>query len=67
MNFIQIAELVMQLVPTLFSALHTVQADSGKPWDQVLVDVLNHLTPGKPNSAALSETANPSDAPINSK
>lgn len=67
MNFIQIANLVLQILPTLFQAIGTIEKDTGKPWDQVAVDVINHLTPGQPNSASLSETANPSDMPLNSK
>jgi hypothetical protein len=66
MNFLQIANLVMQIVPAIFGALQTVQADSGKPWEQVVADVISHLTAGKPNAPALAPTANPADHPINS-
>jgi hypothetical protein len=59
-SFFQIANLIMQLLPALFSALNTVQADTGKPWEQVAVDVINHLTPGQPNAPSLSHTAEPS-------
>lgn len=54
MNFFQIAGLIGQIVPVIFSALETVQADSGKSWEQVVADVISHLTPGQPNAPALS-------------
>jgi hypothetical protein len=57
MDFMQMAALVEQLIPVLFQAMGTVQADTGKSWEQVAVDVINHLTPGKPGAPALSETA----------
>jgi len=53
-NFFQIANLIMQALPALFTAMNTVQADTGKPWEQVAVDVINHLTPGQPNAPSLS-------------
>lgn len=56
-NFFQIANLIMQIMPSLFSALNTVQQDTGKPWEQVTVDVINHLTPGQPNAPSLSTPA----------
>lgn len=59
MNFFQIAEMVMQVLPSVFQAIHTVQTDTGKPWDQVVVDVINHLSPGQSNSPSLSPSAPP--------
>jgi hypothetical protein len=41
------------------NAANTVAADTGKPWQQVLDDVLNHLTPGAPAAPALSPDAAP--------
>jgi len=52
-NFFAIANIIASIMPSLFSAMHTVQQDTGKPWDQVAVDVINHLTPGQPNAPAL--------------
>ena len=52
-SFFAFTNLLQLVLPALFSAMHTVQADTGKPWDQVAVDVINHLTPGQPNAAAL--------------
>jgi hypothetical protein len=54
MEFMQIAALIEQLMPVAFQAMATVQADTGKPWEQVLVDVINHLTPGKPGAPSLT-------------
>jgi hypothetical protein len=55
MEFMQIAALIEQLMPVAFKAMATVQADTGKPWEQVLEDVIAHLTPGMPNAPSLSE------------
>jgi hypothetical protein len=37
-----------------FKAVEIVAKDKGKPIDQVVNDVIDHLTPGAPNSPALS-------------
>jgi len=55
MNFFAMANLIMQVMPSLFQAINTVQADTGKPWEAVVVDVINHLTPGQPNAPSLQE------------
>ena len=55
MNFFSFANLIMQVLPTVFQAINTVHTDTGKPLDQVIVDVINHLTPGQPNAPSLQE------------
>jgi hypothetical protein len=54
MDFMQAFQLIMQLLPVVAQAASTVQADTGKPWEQVVEDVINHLTPGKPGAPSLS-------------
>ncbi len=53
MDFMIIEQLAVQLLSAALKAAATVQADTGKPWDQVLVDVVNHLTPGMPGAPSL--------------
>jgi hypothetical protein len=47
-------QIIAQLLPSLVGAVETVAADRGKPPEDVVEDVINHLTPGKPNAPALS-------------
>jgi hypothetical protein len=53
MNFSMLFSILMQLLPTVFKAVETVSADKGKPVQDVVIDVINHLTPGQPNAPAL--------------
>jgi hypothetical protein len=46
--------IIVEVLPAVVSALTTVARDKGKPVDQVVVDVINHLTPGAPNATALN-------------
>ena len=57
--------IVMQLLPLIKSAVEIVSKASGKTPEQAVQDVMNHLTPGAPNAAALSPQAPPPnfDAP----
>jgi hypothetical protein len=45
--------LFMKLFPAIEQAILTVAADKGKPAEEVVSDVIDHLTPGKPNAASL--------------
>lgn len=46
--------LLMQILPAVFGAVNTVKADTGKPWEEVAQDVINHLTAGQPNAPSLN-------------
>ena len=54
--------LLYQVLPIVAQAFATVKADTGKPWEEVAQDVINHLTPGQPNAPALGPTAAPAAA-----
>jgi hypothetical protein len=54
MNWTAFAGLVSQLLPVVFKAVEIVAKDKGKPANEVVKDVIDHLTPGAPNSPALS-------------
>lgn len=54
MNFLDFVALMEQLFPVVMNAVKTVQQDTGKSPVQVIEDVINHLTPGAPNSPALT-------------
>jgi len=54
MNFGVIMSIITQLLPFVFKAVETVAADKGKQPQDVVLDVINHLTPGQPNAASLS-------------
>ena len=45
--------IIMQVLPFVLRAVETVAADKGKKPEDVVVDVINHLTPGQPNASAL--------------
>lgn len=57
MNLSLITSLLVQVLPSVINAMMTVQQDTGKPWEQVVVDVINHNTPGQPNAPSLSPPA----------
>lgn len=42
------------LFQVLAQAVNTVAQDTGKPLDQVISDVINHLTPGAPAAPSLT-------------
>ena len=44
----------LALVGPLVNAADAVAADTGKPLNQVIQDVINHLTPGAPGAPSLS-------------
>ena len=46
--------LLMQILPSVLTAGYTVKADTGKSWEEVAQDVINHLTPAAPNSPSLN-------------
>jgi hypothetical protein len=48
------AAIIIQILPAVVQAVQTVATDRGKPVDQVVGDVINHLTPGQPNAPALN-------------
>jgi len=47
-------QVILQALPILVKAVETVAADTGKSPEQAAEDVINHLTPGKPNAPELS-------------
>jgi hypothetical protein len=47
-------QIIAQLLPVIVQAVETVAADSGKPPEVAIEDVIKHLTPGQPNAPALS-------------
>jgi hypothetical protein len=49
-------------LPAIVAALQLLQQDSGKPWIEVFVDFINHITPGKAAAEVLGPAA-PSAAP----
>jgi hypothetical protein len=51
----------LPLFEKAISAVDIAAKDTGKPLLDVIQDVLNHLTPGMPNVAALSPTATVSE------
>jgi hypothetical protein len=54
MNWTAFAGILSQMLPVVFKAVEIVAKDKGKPIDQVVKDVIDHLTPGAPNSPALN-------------
>lgn len=55
MNFKAFSAMILQVLPSVFEAISIVQADAGKPWEEAVSDVINHLTPGAPDAPALSQ------------
>lgn len=53
MNWLQ---MLVMLLRAADGAVSAVEKAEGKTHEQALNDVVNHLTPGAPNSPALSET-----------
>lgn len=45
-----------KFLPMIASTLHFMQQETGKPWTEVLSDLMSHLTPGQPNAPVLSPT-----------
>jgi len=54
MNWLLIAQLIQQLLPAAIQAVVTVEKATGKPPDAAVKEVIDHLTPGAPGSAALT-------------
>lgn len=54
MNWLLIIQLVEQLLPVALKAVQTVEEATGKPTDQATQEVIDHLTPGAPNSPTLT-------------
>ena len=52
-SFMEWFAVIMQILPTIERAMTTIAADTGKPLSTTVVDVINHLTPGMPNSPSL--------------
>jgi hypothetical protein len=57
MSWAQIIQLLEQLLPAALQAVATVEAATGKPTAAATVEVVNHLTPGQPNSPTLTSPA----------
>lgn len=56
MNWVLVAQLIEQLLPSAIQAIETVQQATGKPPEAAVQEVVAHLTPGAPNSDALKPT-----------
>jgi hypothetical protein len=56
----------LPLIPAVLNALVIVQQATGGTSDSTINDVINTLTPGKPNAPSLTDE-NPSDFPFNSR
>lgn len=54
MNWALVIQLVEQLLPVALKAVDTVEQATGKPTAAAVQEVVDHLTPGQPNSPALS-------------
>ena len=57
MNWVQIAQLIRQLLPVAIQAIGVVVQATGKTPEDAAQDVVNHLTPGAPNAPALDGKA----------
>jgi hypothetical protein len=53
MNLTTLIPLLVKILPAALQAIQFVAAESGKPFDVAVTDVVNHLTPGQPNAPAL--------------
>jgi hypothetical protein len=49
-----ILSIFTRLMPAALLAVETVSQDKGKPANEVIDDVIAHLTPGQPNAPSLS-------------
>jgi hypothetical protein len=56
MNWLLIAQLIQQLLPVAIQAVETVEKATGKAPPEAVQEVIEHLTPGAPNSPALNAT-----------
>jgi hypothetical protein len=55
MNWVLIAQLIQRLIPVAIGAVETVEQATGKSPQDAATEVIDHLTPGAPNSQTLSE------------
>jgi hypothetical protein len=56
MNWLLIAQLIQQLLPVAIQAVETVEKATNKAPEEAVKEVIDHLTPGAPNSPALNAT-----------
>jgi hypothetical protein len=54
MNWVLIAEILQQLLPVVLKSVELVEQGTGKPTAAAVAEVVDHLTPGAPNSPVLS-------------
>lgn len=54
MTWLQVITLIEQLLPSVLKAVDTVEQQTGKSTDASVQEVVNHLTPGQPNSPSLT-------------
>jgi hypothetical protein len=57
MNWSLVLQLIEELLPVAARAVQTVEQSTGKPTGAAIQEVVAHLTPGAPQSDALSESA----------
>jgi hypothetical protein len=57
MNWALIMQLVQALLPVALQAVQAVEKATGKPTTQAIEEVVQHLTPGEPNSPSLTKDA----------
>ena len=53
MNLATLIPLLIKVLPAALQAVQFVAAESGKPLEVAVGDVVSHLTPGQPNAPAL--------------
>lgn len=56
MNWLLIAQLIQQLLPVAVQGVEIVEKATGKTPEEAVQEVIDHLTPGAPNSPALTAT-----------
>lgn len=53
--------LAEKFLPAIAGALHFMQQETGKPWMEIVSDLMNHITAGQPNAPILSPANEPVD------
>jgi hypothetical protein len=54
-----VGKIILPIFQAIPGALEAIHADTGKPLDQIVQDVVSHLTAGQPNAPALEPSAPP--------
>jgi hypothetical protein len=54
MNWALVFQLFQELLPVALQAVKVVEEATGKPTSEAITEVVQHLTPGQPNSPTLT-------------